>query len=73
MEGVAADLHRRFGVATEVLVADLADRAAVQVVADRLAEHRLDAGRQAWRVEWRQPAKQAERRCREAGADGAGG
>ncbi len=38
LEGVAADLHRRFGVATEVLVADLADRAAVQVVADRLAD-----------------------------------
>ena len=33
-----ADLHRRFGVATEVLVADLADRAAVQVVADRLSD-----------------------------------
>jgi short-subunit dehydrogenase len=38
LDGVAADLHRRFGVTTEVLVADLADRAAVQVVADRLAD-----------------------------------
>ncbi len=38
LDAVAADLHRRFGVSTEVLVADLADRAAVQVVADRLAD-----------------------------------
>ena len=38
LDGVAADLHRRFGVTTEVLVAALAERAALQGVADRLAD-----------------------------------
>lgn len=38
LEGVADDLGRRIGVRCEVLVADLGDRAQVQVVADRLAD-----------------------------------
>ncbi|MFZ5871905.1 MAG: SDR family NAD(P)-dependent oxidoreductase [Actinomycetota bacterium] len=38
LESVAAELHARHGVGCEVLPADLADRAALQRVADRVAE-----------------------------------
>ncbi|MER7072135.1 SDR family oxidoreductase [Terrabacter sp. NPDC000476] len=41
LDAVAAELTSRYAVATEVLVADLSDRAALQAVADRVA----DAGR----------------------------
>lgn len=38
LEAVAADLRQRFGVAVEVLVADLADRGQVETVARRVAD-----------------------------------
>lgn len=38
LDAVAGDLHDRYGVAVEVLPADLADRAQVLAVADRIAD-----------------------------------